>query len=262
MKTIRHFCSILDLQTLAVTVLSLLTTWICRRYGFAADMPSGLIGVAIVFPIVFSINAAYRRRESALNLFSDLKGHALGLHYIHRDWAREEEDGAGAEHGKRSRELFKKLLKNMNDYFHAQGEQEKDLFDRVHATFSDYSASFEALRRGGVSAGEISRANQYLKAMIVDFEKMRNILRYRTPLTLRAYSRVFLNSFPIVFGPYFAHLADKSYPAVGYAVAVAYSLVLVSLDNIQEDLENPFDGVGADDVDLDVGQRYEGVMGG
>jgi predicted membrane chloride channel (bestrophin family) len=262
LKTIKHFVSIIDHQTIIVTILSLLTTWLCRRFGFAADMPSGLIGVAIVFPIVFSINAAYRRRESALNLFSDLKGHALGLHYIHRDWAREEEEGAQAVHRERSRELFTSLLKNMNDYFHAKGQGEEEHFNRVFATFSEYSSSFEALRKGGMSAGEISRANQYLRAMIIDFEKMRNILRYRTPLTLRAYSRVFLNIFPIIFGPYFAHLADKSYPAVGYLVAIAYSLVLVSLDNIQEDLEDPFDGVGADDVNLDVGQRYEKVMGG
>ena len=33
-------------------------------------LPTGLIGIAIVFPIVFSINAAYHRREEALGYFA------------------------------------------------------------------------------------------------------------------------------------------------------------------------------------------------
>ena len=30
-----------------------------------------------------------------------------------------------------------------------------------------------------------------------------------------------------------------------------YGLVLTSLDNIQDDLEDPFDGIGSDDISLD-----------
>ena len=36
----------------------------------------------------------------------------------------------------------------------------------------------------------------------------------------------------------------------GIAIAILYSLVLTILDNIQEDLEDPFDGVGTDDIRL------------
>jgi len=35
--------------------------------------------------------------------------------------------------------------------------------------------------------------------------------------------------------------------------------VLVSLDNIQEDLEDPYDGVGTDDVDLAVTGDYAAI---
>ena len=34
-------------------------------------------------------------------------------------------------------------------------------------------------------------------------------------------------------------------------MATLYSIVLVGLDNIQEGLEDPFDGVGADDIQFD-----------
>jgi len=64
----------------------------------------------------------------------------------------------------------------------------------------------------------------------------------------------------LLFGPYFAHLADKSFPVIGYGVAVLYSLIMVSLDNIQDYLENPYDEIGEDDVQLDVSDRYKSVL--
>ena len=33
---------------------------------------------------------------------------------------------------------------------------------------------------------------------------------------------------------------------------ILYSFILVSLDNIQDHLENPFDKVGEDDIDIDT----------
>jgi predicted membrane chloride channel (bestrophin family) len=75
-----------------------------------------------------------------------------------------------------------------------------------------------------------------------------------------AYRQVFLNTFPILFGPYFAQLAKESYAVVGYGMAVLYSLVLVSLDNIQERLEIPFDEDCADDVNLDIIGAYDKVL--
>jgi predicted membrane chloride channel (bestrophin family) len=98
--------------------------------------------------------------------------------------------------------------------------------------------------------------------MVIEFERMNNIAQYRTPVALRAYSSVFLNSFPIIYAPYFAHLIHETTPLVGYGVAVLYALVLVSLDNIQEALENPFDEFGkdADDINLDVARDYVDLL--
>ncbi len=104
------------------------------------------------------------------------------------------------------------------------------------------------------------RMNQYLRAMIIEFERMNNIASYRTPVALRAYSRLFLNLFPILFGPYFANVAYPEYAYLGYMVAALYAMVLSSLDNIQDHLENPFDGVGPDDLQLDIAERYANMM--
>ncbi len=260
MKTIKHFLGIVDAHTVTVTVLALLSTWLCRHFGLAADIPTGLIGIAIIFPIVFSINAAYRRREEALKSFASLKAHAIAIFYGHRDWVP---DGRGAEdHAPRARRAILELLAGIKEYFNTGWRaNDPDLAD-VYGRFSAFSRSIEEARAAGLSSGEASRSNQYMRAMMIDFEKMRNILAYRTPVALRAYSKVFLNIFPILFAPYFAYIAESKsdYPLVGYAVAVLYSMVLVSLDNIQENLEIPFDSVGHDDLRLDVGALYAPVL--
>lgn len=260
MKTIRDFVSVMDWQTLVVTLLAVASTYLCRRFDLLADIPISLIGLAVVFPIVFSINAAYKRREEALKFFSGLKGHAVGLYYAHRDWIPDE-NGGESEHAGRIRKTLESVLAAIREDLGNKGRSQKSL-ETVFQAFSKISQSHEKLRASGVAANEISRVNQYLSKMMIDFEKMRNIAHYRTPIALRAYSRVFLNLFPIAFGPYFAYLCSEAetFPYVGYMVAVLYSLVLVTLDNLQEDLEDPYDELGADDVSLDVTDAYNRVM--
>lgn len=250
MKVFLGFVKIIDAQTIIISILAIISTYLCNRYKFYADLPSGLIGIAIIFPIVFSINSAYKRREEALKYFGSLKAHTVALFYAHRDWVADDNG-----HSKRAKELIEKLLNRVREYFLATEDKGQKL-NEVYAVFSEFSLSHEMLRTANVPANEISRANQYLRAIIIEFERMRNIFLYRTPISLRAYSQVFLNIFPILFAPYFANICHESYKVVGYGIAILYSIILVSLDNIQEDLENPYDEIGEDDVKLDITEEY------
>jgi predicted membrane chloride channel (bestrophin family) len=90
--------------------------------------------------------------------------------------------------------------------------------------------------------------NNYLREMIQDFEAMRIIAEYRTPSTLRAFSKIYLNSFPLLYAPLYAQIAQDAGIGFGIGVALAFAFVLVGLDNVQDKLENPFDGIGDDDV--------------
>lgn len=257
MQTIKQFSKIIDTHTGLVTLLALVVVYLCRQLNFLVDLPTTLIGIAVVFPLVFSINSAYKRREDALRAFASLKAHAVALVFAHREWP---EDESG--HVERARNLVQRLLTAVSHHFATNDHDQSQSKKRVYALFTEFSRSHEMLRAAGVPANEISRANQYLRQIIIDFERMNNIASYRTPLALRAYSRLFLNLFPILFGPYFATIAYPDHPVAGYVVAVLYSLVLVSLDNIQDDLENPFDGLGADDLRLDVADEYTQLVNG
>jgi len=246
------FLRIINLQTLVVTAVSIIATWVCLANEWIIDLPTGLIGLAIVFPIVFSINAAYRRREDALKSFASLKANMIALYYVHRDWTP---GGDNDVHVERMRELFLAMFTAVQGVLSGKANDQQGL-TAVYTVFSQLSQSIEQLRAAGMAGGEVSRSNQYMRNGMADFERMHNIGQYRTPVSLRAYSQVFLNLFPLLFAPYFAYLSTENAVITGFAMATLYSVVLVSLDNIQENLENPYDMIGMDDLKLDIGMLY------
>jgi hypothetical protein len=247
-RVIRSFFLIINYKTLIITVLSVVSTYICFNLGLTAKFPDMLVGVAIVFPVVFSISSAYNRRETALQRLSDFKGHAIAIYYATRDWSPTKENDLP----ERTRRLVNELTKLMRDMFtksHRHEWQQNE--GRIYSLFSNLSAMTMELRNLGVQSGEISRVSQYVSKMIIAFDNLKIIHSYRTPVTLRAYSKVFIYIFPIIYGPYFASTFHDYSAQLEYVMPVLYSFILVSLDNIQDHLEHPFDEVGEDDIRID-----------
>lgn len=247
-KVLRSFFLIINYKTLIITALSVISTYICYRAGLTAKFPDMLVGVAIVFPVVFSIGSAYNRRETALQRFSDFKGHALAIYYATRDWTTDKQNDLPA----RTRVLIESMMGLMRMMFIAKNQHDIITNERkVFQYFSQLSAMTMELRAYGVQSGEISRINQYISKMIIAFDNLKIIHTYRTPITLRAYSKVFIYIFPIIYGPYFASTFHDFSAHLEYVMPVLYSFILVSLDNIQDHLEHPFDEIGEDDIRID-----------
>ena len=254
-KVLKHFFSVINTKTFVVIAAACVTTYVCTILDFHYNVPTDLIGIAIVFPIVFSINAAYSRREKALEHYSVFKGSALSIRYAHMHWIdenqKENRQGKkinGDEHVNRIDKIYKKLFDNIYKYLHSI-KPDPETYDHIIKLFGDISLSNEKLRPFVLDT-ENARSHNNLRLMAVELENIINIKNYRTPNSLRAYTKVFLNIFPIIFGPFFAHIAITKGIEFGLVMAIIYSLVLTILDNIQEDLEDPFDGIGSDDIRL------------
>jgi len=78
-KKLRQVLIIINFKTVIITVLAVVSTYLCRRFGVIADFPMTLIATAVVFPIVFSISGAYKRRENALAKYSSIKAHGRAI---------------------------------------------------------------------------------------------------------------------------------------------------------------------------------------
>jgi ABC-type transport system involved in cytochrome bd biosynthesis fused ATPase/permease subunit len=253
-RVFKSFFLIINYKTIIVTILSVASTYVCFHLGLTAKFPDMLVGVAIVFPVVFSIGSAYNRRETALQRLSDFKGHAIAIYYATRDWTTTKNNDLP----ERTRKLMNELTQVMRSMFtssHRHGWQQNE--GKIYNLFSALSGITMELRNLGVQSGEISRVSQYVSKMIIAFDNLKIIHAYRTPVTLRAYSKVFIYIFPIIYGPYFASTFHDYSAHLEYVMPVLYSFILVSLDNIQDHLEHPFDEVGEDDIRIDEREIVE-----
>ena len=244
MKWLKSLRLILSINTLVITILAVLSTALCRHYDMTADFPLTLIGTAIIFPIVFSISGAYKRREAALREYGNIKAHGRAIFFATRDWLPESDVQVQGE----IKDLLATLLKSCRELFHTPVDHMEEKEIAVYATFSKLSTFIKGFRGRGLATGEVSRCNQFLSKMIIAFENVKHIYQYRTPRTLRMYSKIFIYLLPILYGPYFAEVAKEYARQVVYMMPILFTVILVSLDNIQGHLENPFDQVGEDDV--------------
>jgi hypothetical protein len=247
-RVLRSFFLIINYKTFVITTLSVVSTYLCYTFGLTAKFPDMLVGVAIVFPVVFSIGSAYNRRESALQRFSDFKGHAIAIYYATRDWPEKKDTGLSG----RVRTLVNEMTVLMRAMFTSGGRSEWQANElMMYEKFSTLSTLVMEMRQHQVQSTEVSRVNQYVSKMIIAFDNLKVIHVYRTPITLRAYSKVFIYIFPIIYGPYFASTFHDFSAHLEYVMPILYSFILVSLDNIQDHLEHPFDEVGEDDIRID-----------
>lgn len=247
-KVLKSFFLIINYKTLIITTLSVISTYVCYRLGFTAKFPDMLVGVAIVFPVVFSIGSAYSRRENALQRFSDFKGHAIAIYYASRDWTTDANHNLPAQ----VRQLVTEMITLMRRMFTSDNRTDlRENERKIYSHFSRLSGIIKDMRDHGVQTSETSRVNQYISKMIIAFDNLQVVHSYRTPVTLRAYSKVFIYIFPIIYGPYFASTFNDFSANLEYVMPVLYSFILVSLDNIQDHLEHPFDEIGEDDIKID-----------
>jgi hypothetical protein len=249
-RMFRSFWLIINYKTFVLTGLSVFCSYLCFTYGLIAKFPDMLVGVAIVFPVVFSISSAYARRETALQRWADFRGHAIAIFYASRDWPSDKSNDLV----ERTRALTTEMVTRTRELLTSDRKDWAVREVEFFKLFSQLSEITMELRKYGVQSGEISRISQYLSKMVIAFDNLKIIYQYRTPITLRTYSKVFIYVFPVIYGPYFASTFHDFSASLEYVMPVLYSFILVSLDNIQDHLEDPFDQVGEDDINIDANE--------
>lgn len=244
MRGLASLARVINRKSLIISAMAIVSTWLCLRLQITANFPDTLIATAIVFPLVFSISTAYGRREKALEEYGAIEAHGRALFFAARDWLPENDEQRLA----RLRDTLGELLTACRDMFTHPLSELPSYEARVHHAFSALSLMIREMRADGLSSTECSRCNQYVSKIIAGFENIKHIYEYRTPRSLRAFSDFFIVLLPVLYGPYFAYLAAEFSKQLFYVVPVLFALILVGLANIQDQLENPFDQIGEDDI--------------
>jgi len=260
---------LVDIRGLFLASLSCILTWLCYRNKWFVKFPSSFLALSCIFPIVMTIKDAQSRRDKALADLASIKATGQMVYMMHNHWGSTyivtDNNDHRTEEGEAMRETLGKMWRDIRIYLKACAIEirQQKLLD-IYRCFNDIDLLNQQLGGGKAisSAGcpidhekimlpiqMLSRANQYLRIMMTDFEQCRVAKDYRTSRYLRAYGIIFMNISPILLAPYFAQISkDSDNEYAGMLSAIMFSFILISLHHIQLHLEDPFDGDGEDDI--------------
>ena len=123
----------------------------CKTFNLTATFPTGIWVNVLLFPLAFSVNAAYRRREGALALSAEFKATCLSLYLSHRCWQFEE--SVPHDFLPSSCACFTALFDSVRGYLTAQTEHRKKHELRLlYDIFSELSLVNDVLRISGLPA--------------------------------------------------------------------------------------------------------------
>ena len=60
------YLDIVNYRSLSISVICMLVSYFCLAFNFSYDVDLIIFSIAIIFPLVFTIREAFRRRQHAI----------------------------------------------------------------------------------------------------------------------------------------------------------------------------------------------------
>jgi predicted membrane chloride channel (bestrophin family) len=201
-----------------------------------------LLSIAIIFPLVFTIRGSFRRREKALEHLSEFRSTLKTLKYFFLS-NKNLTDNYKQEIETILNEINTKVLEHLLD----RKSNINELDRIINKLFIFISDNNEILPRSLKD-----KLFRFMKDMHECVENLHAIHMHRTPISLKAYCKLFIYVFPAIYAPVVIYnLGDLTPAWVAYFIVLITEFILISLYNIQNQLEFPFDKIGLDDINLD-----------
>lgn len=239
---VNQYFSIINQRTLYTVIISILVPYVCYNFEITYNIDLTLISIAIIFPLVFAIRGAFRRREKALEHLSKVKSALIGIRYTFMGSAKmsPEEKDEGIQ-------LSKKIADRLIDHLDGTDLEQNKLDDAYRQIIDFMEAHPET-----ISNGTKGKVFGYLQKVQEGAANCMAIHTHRTPISLKAYCKVFIYIFPIIYTPTIINKIGLENPEwLTYFVVLLSEFILISLYNIQDDMEYPFDRQGLDDIKLE-----------
>eukprot|EP00668_Euglena_longa_P016332 GGOE01020573.1.p1 GENE.GGOE01020573.1~~GGOE01020573.1.p1 ORF type:complete len:619 (+),score=181.28 GGOE01020573.1:94-1857(+) len=241
----------LEPTSIAFLAVPAACTAVCRAKGWLYDFSPAIFVTVVVFPLTFSVNAAYNRREQALQILAQIKAAALVVYLNARSWPGTQPK-LPAQYGITTSDMLRGLFRSYGHYLTAANETHRaTILDNTYQQYLDLCLHVDLLRLCDLPPPLVGQSLSNVALMMQSFEKLRVFCDYRTPCTLRSFfwSCVVVLSF--LMGPYCALLGSKYGYVYGYLVNLTFFWLLLCLNSIQRILENPFSTHGEDSADED-----------
>jgi len=256
----KKYTSAINVRTLISIIISLIATWLAYNYNLAFNLDLTLISVAVVFPLVFTLGSAFQRREKALEHLGRAKGALASIKYCF---------SASKVLESEKKKIYSEVINVKHElitFLYSKSNDKTKLNDSVGEI-----KKFIDANREGLGRSLTLRVYRLMRDVIMGIENSISIKVHRTPQSIRAYCELFIYIFPFYYAPTLIfNLGNVSTDfEIGstlggsevfdttilvYALNFIISFILISLFNVQEQIENPFDQDGMDDIKL---ENYE-----
>ena len=254
---IKKYTTALNFRTLISVIISLAATWLAYKYNLAFNLDLTLISIAVVFPLVFTLGSAFQRREKALEHVGRAKGALASIKYCF---------SVSKAPDTEKEKIYEEVIKVKSDlikFLYSDSNDKTELNESINKIKQFIDKNKDSLGRS-LSL----RVYRLMRDVIMGVENTISIKVHRTPQTIRAYCELFIYIFPFYYAPTLIYNLGNvtggfeigstfggsevfDTTSLVYALNVIISFILISLFNVQEQIENPFDGDGMDDIQLD-----------
>ena len=254
------YLNVLNHRTLISLFISIIATWISYKYNLIFNLDLTLISVAVIFPLVFTLGSAFQRREKALEHLGRTKGALSAINYCFSFSNKIEEDAK-----QKIYDEVKNVKKELIAFLYSKSNDKEDLnmsISKIQTYITEH--------RETIGRSLSLRVYRLMRDVIMGVENSISIKVHRTPHSIRAYCKLFIYVFPFFYAPTLIKniefpnvvlneiinnptlpLLENRLSLIVYGLNIVISFFLITLYNIQEQIENPFDQDGLDDIILE-----------
>lgn len=238
------YLSIINKRTFVALAITSIASYFTITFDFEYNFDLTMISIAIIFPLVFTIRSAFKRREKALEFLSRFR---TGL--ITTDASIQSNSKLNRAERKEIRTYITDLSKMLVLYL----GPEPLAMEKVRLAATKIT-NFVDQRSEVFKMGPSLKIHGFMRDVYMGLEATSGIKEHHTPTSIRAYCLIFIYLYPVIYTPslYFrmnSGNADFEHWVL-YFLALFSTFILISLFNVQEQLENPFDQQGLDDIML------------
>jgi len=233
-----RYLIIINFRTLITLLLLVTVPFIAYEFEVVYNIDLTLMSIAIIFPLVFTIRGAFRRREKALEHLSRFRASLRTVESFFL--ASKMSDELKSESERKIQELNDALFKHLN----TKSEDTQGFDNKLNAIFD-----FIKTNRESISGGTREKLFRFLRDVVESSDNLIAIHSHRTPISLKAYCLIFIYIFPVVYTPTIINKIGLENPTwLTFFIVVLSEFILISLYNIQDQMEYPFDDEGLDDI--------------
>jgi predicted membrane chloride channel (bestrophin family) len=222
-------------------MLSLIVPLVAYQFKVVYNIDLTLMSIAIIFPLVFTIRGAFRRREKALE---HLSLYRAGLKTVENliQFSPKIDDQVKLD----GQSKINKLSNALYNHLTTKNEDPSE-FDNAYEGFLDYMRE----NSDTITGGSREKIFRFLKDVLDSADNLIAIHSHRTPISLKAYCLIFIYIFPVIYTPTIINKIGIDNPSwLTFFIVILSEFILISLYNIQDQMEHPFDDDGLDDIKL------------